>query len=148
MGIHHDRARRAEYVAEDQIGGLAPDAGQRRQLLHRAGHLPAVLFQQHLRAGDDVARLGAIKAAGVDVFLHPFHVSLRKGLQRREARKERGRDLVDALIGALGGEPHGKQQLIILAVVQRAAGLRVFRQQQPDDLVYLFLRTHLSHLRA
>ena len=144
--VHDHRAGDAVHVAEDEVRGLAPHAGQRRQLLHRRGHLPAVLFQQHLRAGDDVPRFGAEKAAGVHVFLHLLRIGLREGLECRKTREERGRDLIDALVGALGGQPHGEEQLVGLVIVERAARLRVFRQQQTDDLVDLFLCTHLYYL--
>ena len=71
--------------------------------------MPAVLFQQHPRAGHDVPRLGAVKAAGVHIALHFLHIGLREGLQRRETRVERGCHHIDPLIGALGGEAHGKE---------------------------------------
>ena len=142
MGVHHHRARHPEHVAQDQVRGLAAHAGQRRQLLHGGGDLAAVLFQDHLGAGHNVPGLGPEKAAGVNVALHLLHIRLGKALQRGKAGEEGGGDLVYPLVGALGGQAHGKEQLIILTVVQRAAGFRVFLQQQPDDLIYLFLGPH------
>lgn len=59
--IHHDRAGLVKYVAENEIGALAPHAGERQEIVHVVRHLAAVLGEQHLGAGDDVARLGVEK---------------------------------------------------------------------------------------
>ena len=146
--VHHGRAGDAEHVAQDEVRGLAPDARQGRQLLHRTRQLAAVLFQQHLRAGYDVARLGPVEAAGADVFLDLSDVGAREALQRGETLKKGGRDLVDALVGALGGKAYGKEQLVVLSPIERARGLRIFLQQQAHDLAYLFGCSHsiLSYL--
>ena len=109
------------------------------------GHVAACAGQarrHHQEDGHDVPGLGPEKAAGVDVALHLLHIRFGKALQGGEAGEEGGGDLVYPLVGALGGQAHGKEQLIILTVVQRAAGFRVFLQQQPDDLIYLFLGPH------
>ena len=102
-----------------------------------------MLFQQYNGTIDDVPRLGVIKSAGVNIFFHLFHVGFGKGFQRGKACKERRRDHVDAGIGALSRKPNGKQQLIILAVIQRADSFGILGQKPPDDFIDLFLCTHV-----
>ena len=80
----------------------------------------------------------------MDILLHLLHIGLCKGFESGEALEERRRDLIYALVGALGGEPHGKQQLVIFSPVKGAACLRVFLQQQPHDLLNLFGCPHVS----
>ena len=144
MGVHNGGAGNVEHVAQNEIGGLAPYAGQGRQLLHGTGQLAVVFLQQDLGAGHNIPGLGVVEAAGVDILLHLFHIRLRKVPEGGEAGKKSGGDLVHPLVGALGGQTHGKKQLIVLSPVQRAVRQRVFLQQQPDNLVYLFLRSHFS----
>ena len=102
-----------------------------------------MLFQQYNGTIDDVPCLGVIKSAGVNVFFHLFHVGFGKGFQRGKACKECRRDHVDAGIGALSRKPNGKQQLIILIIVQRAYGFGIFSQKPPDNFIDLFLCTHV-----
>ena len=140
----HDRgAGDLEHVAEDEVRGLAPDAGQSRQLLHRARQLPAVFLQQHIRAGNDVPRLGMIEAAGAHILLNFRDVCLGKGLKRREARKQRRCYLIHPLIGALRRKAHREQQLISFVPIERAVRQWVLRHQQTHYLIYLLLRSHL-----
>src|SRR3712207_8956724 len=57
---------RSEGDVEDHIGGLAADAGQGLQRLAVARHLAAVLRDETARELDDVLRLGAEEANGLD----------------------------------------------------------------------------------
>ena len=120
-------------VAENEVRGLASDAGETRQLLHRAGDPAAVLFKENFRALDEVFGLGIVKAAGLDGFADLFIAGVGERLERREPCVQRGGDHVHARIGALGGEPHGEKQLIILLVLQRAQGVGVERLQRLND---------------
>ena len=47
--------------------------------------------------------------------------------------EQRGSHQIDPGIGALGGQPHGDHQLVILLIVQGAYGLRVSRFQYLND---------------
>ena len=115
----------AVNVAEDEVRRLAPDAGQRRELLHRAGDLAAVLFEQNFRALDEILRLGVVKSAGADHLADLLIAGVCKGFERRIFLKERGRDHVHARVGALGRKTHGKKQLVVLLIVERAARVGV-----------------------
>ena len=112
-------------VAEDQVRRFAPDAGEGCELLHRAGDLAAVLFEQDLRALDDVLRLRVVKSAGADRVADLFIRRVREGLKRRELLIERRRDHVHARVGALGGKAHGEQKLVVLFIFERAARVGV-----------------------
>ena len=81
---------------------------------------------ERLRAQHYVSRLRAEKPARVYVLLDLLHVGACKALQSRKALEQRGRYLVHALVGALSGETHGKQQLIVFSKVKRALGQRIF----------------------
>ena len=123
----------AVNVTEDQIRRLASDAGQRRELLHRAGDLAAVLFEQNFRALDEILRLGVVKSAGADHLADLLIRRVREGLKRRELLIERRRDHVHARVGALGGKTHGKKQLVVLLIVERAARVGVERFERLHD---------------
>ena len=101
MRVAHDCARRFVEVSKQQICGLASDAGKRQKLLHRAGDPSAEALKQHLTGEDDVPCLVVIEAAGADIALYLGDIRLRQRFQRRIARKERGRDQIDALVGTL-----------------------------------------------
>ncbi len=58
--------RLAERDIQNNIRGLAPDAGQRLKFLARARHLAAMLRNQPLRQRDDVFRLGPKQPDGLD----------------------------------------------------------------------------------
>ena len=95
------------------------------EVVHGVGHPAAEAFQQLLRRGDDVTRLGAPEAAGLDVGAYLVHVGAGEVLQRRVTGKEGGGDEVHPCVGALSRQTDGEQQLVVLAVVQRAGGVGV-----------------------
>ena len=125
VGVRNHHAGHMIYIAQDQVGGLAAHAGQLQQVLHIVGHLPAELLQHHPGGGHDVPCLGTEKAGGVDVLLHLAHIGPGQGLQGGEAAEQGGGHLVDALIGALRGQPDREQQLIGLGVVQGTDPFRI-----------------------
>ena len=110
VGVHGD-ARDVEGVAEDDVGCLAGDAGQRQQFLHGAGDRAAVLLDQKPAALLNIAGLVAEKAGGADHVLQLGAVGLRErggiGITAEEGRS----DHVDALVGTLGGQDGGDQEL-------------------------------------
>ena len=60
-------AGRREAVAEHDVGGLASDARQRHQHVARFRDLAAVLGDEFFGQCDQVLRLGAVKADGLDL---------------------------------------------------------------------------------
>ena len=123
----------AEHVPQNQIGGLSPHAGEGGEFLHGAGNLAAVPLHQLLGAGHDIPGLSVVEAAGVDVFARPrLGSASAKALQRREAGVTApGVTMIDPRVGALGGQPHGEEQLVILLILQGA-------QPRPDTAPSVF----------
>ena len=113
----HDHGGLVVHVAEDEIGRLAPDAGQGSEGLHRVRHAAAVFRNELASAQDDVPCLRPVKAAGMDIGLYVLRFGGGKRLERREACIQHRRDLVDTLICALRCQPHGKQQFIIFLIL-------------------------------
>ena len=112
-------------LSADVGSGLAADAGELGQLLHRVGQPSAVLLDQHLGHGDDVAGLGFKQAAGFD---HLFHLLLRGVGEVRKAGifcKQVLGDDVDPRVGALGGKPGGNEQLEGAAGGKRTERVRI-----------------------
>ena len=104
-------------IAQHQIGGLAPHTGQGQQILHIVRHPAAEPLQQLLRRAHDVPGLGSPESTGVDILPHLVHIGGGKGLQRGVTGKQRWRHQIHPRVGALGRQPHGEQQLVVLAVV-------------------------------
>ena len=129
VGVRHHHPGHVIHVAQDQVGRLPPHPGQLQQLLHGTGHPAPIVPQQHLSRQDDVPGLGPEEAGGVDIVLHLRHVRPGQGLQGGEPGVKGGGDLVHPLVGTLGGQTHGKQQLIILFILQgtQAVGIEGFQ---------------------
>ncbi len=62
--VRVDRKRRfAEGDREHDARGLAPDSGERFELLARFGYAPTVAVDERTRRGDDIFRLRSKKTA-------------------------------------------------------------------------------------
>ena len=144
MRVADDRAGSFVKIAQQQIRSFSANTGKRQERFHRAGNLAAVFFAQQLACQNDVARLVLVKPAGTDIVLDLRDIRIGKGVEGREARKKRGRDFVDALVGTLGRQPHGDHQLIVLFVLQRADWVRVGVFQSGNDTADTFLQFHGS----
>ena len=145
MGVRNNR-RLAEDVAENQIGGFAADPRDFDELRHRARYLAVVVLKQILCGGVDVARLGIAETAGTDDFLDVLRLCVGKRLESGELAVEILRDDVDTGVRTLGGQPGGKQQLIILLILQGADGVRIFLFQQNDGAFRPLLRCQIDQL--
>ncbi len=73
------KTRNAERVAEDDVRGLAADAGQRYQRRHRVRDFAGVLFDDGGGHADEGARLGAKEACGLNLRLE---LTRRRASQR------------------------------------------------------------------
>lgn len=142
MGVADDAARDGIQVAQQQIGGFPPHAGQAQQLLHGAGNFSAVVRQQHLTGEDDIPRLVLVKAAGADVVFHIGDIRRRHGFQGGVGGKESGGHQIHPGVGTLGGEPDGDHQLIVLRVVQGAGRIVVALFENINDGFCLFFFVH------
>ena len=90
-------------------------------------------FQQIDRGGVNVPRLGVAQPARADDL---FNLSLRgkgEGFQRRKFRIQILGDDIYALVRALRRQARGEQQLIVLGILQRTDGVRIFPLQPLDS---------------
>ncbi len=101
VGVHGDSFSDPEGVAEDNVGGLAPDPRELHEKVERSGDLAAVLPNQCRRAPHQALRLGAEEAGGADDLLQLVRVGRGQGRGCRVAAKKHRRDHVDPLVRAL-----------------------------------------------
>ena len=94
-------------------------------------------FEQHPAGGDDVFRLGAEQADGLDVLEQPFFAEGEHGLRCRGDREKTGGRLVHADVRCLGGQNDRNQQLKRGGVVQFGRRCRVGFAQAGVELLDL-----------
>ena len=100
--VRVDRERLlAERGVEDDVGGLAADAGQRLQLFARAWDLSAMPIDQRLAERDDVLRLGVEQADDLDRVAEPVLAQVDHLPRSLDAREQRPAGDVDAGVGRL-----------------------------------------------
>ena len=134
VGIDHDSRGKTEGGAEDDVGRLAPHAGKVDQLLELIRHPAFVLLDQYAAGGLDVFGLVAEEAGALHGL---FQFGQRGGGEMGRIgvlAKQRRRDHVHPLVGALGREDRRHQQFQRRPEVQRALGLRVLAPQGADYL--------------
>ena len=134
-----------ERVREDDVRGLAADAGERGQLVHRARHFAAVAFDDRLRGGDHRLRLVAEEAGLLDVALH-LHLTRRSRtpaafgyLRKSDLVTMFTRTSVDCAESIVAiSSSNGVRE------IERALRLRVHLFEACDDVdgALLFLRRH------
>ena len=134
VGVHGDGGV-AEGNVQDDVGGLAADARQGFEGGAVIGHFAAMLVDEDLAHGQQVLRLVAEEPDGADGFGDVLQPQLDHGLRGGGQRKEPSGDDVDALVGGLGREQHGGQQLIGAAVFQFGLGIGVGGGQTPEHLL-------------
>lgn len=125
----------AVKVAQQQVCRLASDAREGQKRLHRVGHFAVIEVAEHLARQHDVARLVLVKSARMHQRLDLGDVGVGKGIERRKAREQRGRDEVHAGVGTLRRKPHGDHQLIIFFVMQRAQRVGIAFAEDGNDFV-------------
>jgi len=110
MGIDDDTGL-AEGIPENDIRGLSADARQGDQFFHRVRDLFAEALGHGFAAGDEMFRF-VLKETGGTNELFEFRKISRSQLCRLPIPpKEQWSDLVDSLVGTLGGEDCGHEQL-------------------------------------
>src|SRR5438876_1047763 len=121
-------------VAEQHVGGLEADTGQRGERGAVAWDFAAVLGDQSVGHPDDGARLGAIKAGRPDLQLERGRRQPRPLGRGAVLLEQRGSHLVHPLIGALRGKNRRDQQLERVAEGQRDPRVGVGAFEESDDL--------------
>ena len=133
VGVHDDADIDSEGIAQNNVGRLAPDAIQLRQLLHRAWHFTAVTDDEFVTTSPDVLRLVAEKAGGFDGLLQPGKRRIRVIRRRTVFFEQLLRDNVDTFVGALRGKDGGDEQFERVGVIQLAMRFGIGPVQRGDD---------------
>ena len=133
--VHDHTDVDAEGIAQNDIGGFAPDAVEVRQFLHRAGHLAVVPLDQFAATGLDVLRLVTKKARRPDGLLQFGERCVRVIRRRAIFFEQFRRDDIDALVRALGGKNGGDEQFKRASVIQLAVRLGVSPVERRDDFL-------------
>src|SRR5437867_615362 len=134
VGVDHQPLVLSKPRAEHHVRGLAADAGEMDQLLHRVGYRASVALDQRLRHPDDRLGLVAKESRAVDLLLQDLRVGA--GVVSRGAilREQGGGDHVDPRIGRLGRENGGHQELERAVVLQGAGRVGIGFLEARDDL--------------
>ena len=127
------KPRHAERVPEHHVGRLASDARQCDERLHRARHLAAMGLDDFGRHAQERARLRTKEPGRLDLRLELAGRRARERVRVRVAAEERGRDLVDPLVGALRREDRRDEQLVGVGEMQLGVGVRVLRAELFQD---------------
>src|SRR5574337_357127 len=96
--------------------------------------MPTELLHDLLGAADDALRLVSIKACGSNRLLQLDLISLGKGLRGRIPLEQPLRAPVDPLVGALGGQDRGDEELERLLEIQRDTRIGVGLLQDGEEL--------------
>ncbi len=128
-----DHCRNLEGGAEDDIGGLAADAGEGGQLAQGGRNLAVVVFNQPLGTANEMTGLGMIKAGGADQCFDLGEICRAEGGGIRIAGKETGGDKIHPYVRTLGGEDGGNEELKGGAMRQRTLGCRIKFCQSVED---------------
>jgi hypothetical protein len=119
----------AEHVPEHHVRGLAGDATQRRQRLHRLRHLAAMPIDQRSHGLGDGARLHPPEVERPDVGRDPFGARARIVRGCGERAEEARSGSIDAHIGGLRRQDGGHQQLVRCGPRELAVRIGVSRAQ-------------------
>jgi hypothetical protein len=127
------KAGHSKRVAEDDVGGLAADAGQFHEFRHRARHLAAMTLDAGRGHSKKGTGLRAKEPGRLDLRLEIVSRSRGKRAGVGITREKRGRDLVHAFVGTLRGEDRGDEQLVGVREMQFRIGVRVLRPELRHD---------------
>jgi hypothetical protein len=133
VGIDDDAAGDSVAGAEDDVAGLAGDAGEGEDLLHGLGDNAAEFFDEFFGGAHDGFCFVAEETGGADFLFELTGVGVGEMFWRGIFFEERGRDLVDADVGALGGEDGGDEELEGVVVDEFAGGGGVHGVEAGED---------------
>ena len=125
----------AEGDVEHDIRRLAADAGKGDERFARVRHLAAELGDELLRQCDQVPRLAAIEADGLDL-VGERGLAERDELLRRIGRLEQvWRRLVDRGVRGLRRQHHGDEEGKRIGVVKLGLGVRAHSCEAAENLL-------------
>jgi len=138
--VHDDADVDVERIAQNDVGGLAPDAIQLRQFLHRARHVAAVTDDEFAAARPDVLRLVPKKTRRLDSLFQFGKRRIRIIRRRTVFFEQLSGDNIDAFVGALRGKNRGDEQFERVGVIQLAVRPGIGPVELGDD----FFQARLS----
>ena len=133
VGVDGDPLGLAVAGREDDVGRLAGDARKRHELRHGVRDDAAIGLDDPLRRPDDVLGLHPEEPRRMDHPLELGPVGPGEGRGRRVFPEELRGHRVDQLVGALGGQDRGHEDLERIAVLEGGPGMRVALPEQADD---------------
>lgn len=131
-----------EGYALNDVGRLATYAGKFQQVLHRLWNLTAEVGQKHSRHAYEVLSLVVGIGYAFDVFVDNFRRSLGHDISLGVVGEKRRRYEVHALIGALGTEYDGYEQLERRIVMEFRFRIGHCCLEITDDAFVEFLISH------
>lgn len=141
VGIYRHRRLLPDDCA-DYVGCLSSHALQGLQVVDVVGYLAVIDLHQALCHLNQMLRFRAGITDGFDVLKDLIAGSLRKLPGGGVRLKECGRDYVHPFVGALGGEHHGYQQFVRVAVVQFRFRYRHIRLKPGEDIFKALFSRH------
>jgi hypothetical protein len=128
VGVHADGGP-GKGVAEDDVGGLATDAGQGEEAVQIARNITGTFLDEHRGGGADRLGLVPVEVDTADVVL----VECGPGGGGAVLLEEAGGDGVDEVVAGLGGEDEGDEQFERRREIQREPGIGVRFAERGDD---------------
>ena len=126
---------------------LWPTPGRASSAAKSCGNLAAVLLDEDFRQLGNGGGLSRGQAAGTDDRLDFLDRDAHHVVRIVGELEERGRDLVDADVGALGGQQDGDEQGVGVLVIERNRGLRIEFLKPVSDVIRALLLEHGASFR-
>ena len=131
-----------EGNGKHHVGGLPSHAWQAEQGIHVARHLATIVCGEYLRELHEVLRLGVRVGDALDVFIDFGLVGCCHCLGIGVCLEEGWCDEVDSLVGTLGGEHYGYEQLEDGGEFQFRIHHRLFPAEVGEDGMIKFSSFH------
>jgi hypothetical protein len=135
-GVH------AEGDCLHDVGGLSAYAWQTEQGVHIAGHFTTIVCGEYLRELYEVLGFGVRVGDALDVFIDFGLVGCCHRLGIGVCLEEGWCDEVDSLVGALGGEHYGDEQLKDGAKLQLGIDYGLLLAEVGENTVVKFSSFH------
>ena len=124
------------------VGGLSAYAWQTEQGVHIAGYFTTIVCGEYLREFYEVLGFGVRVGDALDVFIDFCLVGCCHCLGIGECLEEGRGDEVDSLVGALGGEHYGDEQLKDGAKLQLGIDYGLLLAEVGEDGMIKFTSFH------
>jgi hypothetical protein len=125
MGIYDDSRSNSKGSSEHDVGSLSRSAGDGKQVFDVTRNLAFEVVFNSLRRANNAPRFVVEEACRTDIISELVLICVSEVGDGRVLLEEAGRDLIDALVGALRGQDRGDKQLPWRVVMQRAGGIGI-----------------------